>query len=251
MLSLRFVKTALAAFLVSSSFSLPALAQAAVEDQITRQINQMLTQERAVIMATAADRLRELGGLADARVAGASTAATQLGPDGRGELVLEMQNNANGFAERRVAVVQPIDRRTLDAMPAATGGPDWECLAKALYFEARGETTAGQIAVAEVILNRVDHSRYPNTVCGVISQGSHRMNACQFSFMCDGSPEVMSERAAYARMGKIARLMLDGRPRMLTGGATHYHATWVSPPWARRLERTVWIDDHLFYRFPS
>jgi len=248
---LGIVKTALAAAVLTSAFSAPALAQQGVEDQIARQISQMLMQERAVLTATTSDRLRELGGAGDARISVSLPTDAAIRADGRGELVLDMQDDANGFAERRVTVVQPLDLRTLNAMPSATGGADWECLAKALYFESRGETTAGQIAVAEVILNRVDHSRYPNTVCGVVSQGSSRLNACQFSFMCDGRSEVMSEQASWERMGKIARVMLDGRPRMLTAGATHYHAITVNPGWARRLERTVWIDDHKFYRFPS
>ncbi|WP_240910308.1 cell wall hydrolase [Pontivivens nitratireducens] len=251
MFVLRIVKSALAAAIVSSAFSVPVLAQQQVEDQISRQISQMLTQERAVLNATTSDRLRELGGAGDARISVSLPTDAAIGADVRSELALEMQDDANGFAERRVTVIQPMDLLTLDAMPAATGGAEWECLAKALYFEARGETIAGQIAVAEVILNRVDHSRYPNSVCGVVSQGASRMNACQFSFMCDGRNEVMSERAAWERMAKIARVMLDGRPRMLTAGATHYHAVSVNPGWASRLERTVWIDDHKFYRFPT
>ena len=177
MLVFRLAKAATAADVVFSATVLPAAAQNGVEDQINRQISQMLTQERAVISAVTADRLRELSGLADARIAGQSVSRTSLGPDGRGEIVLAMQEEANGFAERRIAVVQPIDRQILDAMPAASGDAEWECLTKALYFEARGETTAGQIAVAEVILNRVDHARYPDTVCRVVSQGAHRMNA--------------------------------------------------------------------------
>ncbi|WP_316012861.1 cell wall hydrolase [Roseobacter sp. HKCCA0434] len=211
----------------------------------------MLAQERNLLSAVTADRLRELGGAADLRMQTQPASIASLGPDGRGEITLDMQNAASGFAERAVQVVLPLDLNTIDAMPAASGDGEWECLTTALYFEARGETVAGQVAVAEVILNRVDHPRYPNTICGVVGQGSHRMNACQFSFMCDGSPEVMSERGAYERVGKVARVMIDGRPRMLTAGATHYHATHVNPGWARRLVRTVWIDDHKFYRFPN
>lgn len=252
MLALRILKMAFATAVVSSALIAPVMAQERLEEQISRQISDMLAQERTVLNAMTTDRLRELGGAGDARISVASIPATaSFGPDGRGELILDMQNDANGFAERRITIVQPLDLRTIDAMPTATGDAEWECLAKALYFEARGETVAGQIAVAEVILNRVDNARYPSTICRVVSQGAQRLNACQFSFMCDGRAEIMSERTAWERVGKIARVMIDGRPRMLTGGATFYHAVSVNPSWARRLERTVWIDDHKFYRFPS
>lgn len=135
-------------------------------------------------------------------------------------------------------------------LPAGSGGADFACLAKALYFEARGETVKGQVAVAEVILNRVDSRRYPNTVCGVVNQGTGRRHACQFSFVCDGRADTIREKQAYARVAKIARAMLDGAPRALTQGATHFHTTNVRPRWAHRFPRTAKIGTHLFYRQP-
>ncbi|MGB0505992.1 MAG: cell wall hydrolase [Pikeienuella sp.] len=139
--------------------------------------------------------------------------------------------------------------RTNDLLgPAA--GDDWRCLTEAIYFEARGENTRGQVAVAEVILNRVDSRRFPSTVCGVVLQGSERRNACQFSYACDGKPEVISERKAFAKAAKIAKMMLEGRPRVLTGAATHYHTTAVNPKWASKLTQTTQIGVHLFYRVP-
>ena len=134
----------------------------------------------------------------------------------------------------------------------AKGDAEWRCLTEALYFEARGEALVGQIAVAEVILNRVAHSNYPASICGVVRQGAGgRLYACQFSYNCDGKPEVVNEPEAWARMGKIARGMLDGVPRALTAGATHYHTAAVNPRWARRLEQTAAIGAHLFYRKPD
>jgi len=138
----------------------------------------------------------------------------------------------------------------LDAQPTASGSDDWQCLSQALYFEARGETLKGQFAVAEVILNRVDSTQYPNTVCGVIHQGTGRKYQCQFTFTCDGNPETVNEPGAYARVSKVARLMLDGTPRELTEGATHYHTTAVNPSWARRFTQTARIGVHKFYRMP-
>ncbi len=122
------------------------------------------------------------------------------------------------------------------------GGNDWECLRKAIYFEARGESIRGQFAVAEVILNRVDSRRFPGSVCGVVHQSG------QFSFMFDGISDNMRDRGAIDRAGRIARLMLDGAPRALTAGATYFHTTGVRPSWARRFDRTAQIGAHLFYR---
>lgn len=131
----------------------------------------------------------------------------------------------------------------------AAGDAQWQCLSEAIYFEARGEALVGQVAVAEVVLNRVESSAYPSSVCGVVRQGAGgRLHACQFSYNCDGRPEVIDEPEAFERAGKIARRLLDGLPRALTGGATHYHADHVRPRWSRRLERTAEIGDHQFYR---
>ncbi|MCT4559661.1 MAG: cell wall hydrolase [Pelagimonas sp.] len=137
----------------------------------------------------------------------------------------------------------------LDRQPAASGGADWKCLAEALYFEARGETVKGQFAVAEVILNRVDSGRFPNSVCGVINQGTGRKYACQFTYTCDGRPEHINEPLAWSRVGKAAKAVLDGKaPRVLTKGATHYHTTAVNPSWSRKYSRTARIGVHIFYK---
>jgi spore germination cell wall hydrolase CwlJ-like protein len=89
--------------------------------------------------------------------------------------------------------------------------------------------------VAEVILNRVDHANYPDSVCDVVNEGTGRRFACQFTYTCDGRPEEMTDERALHRLGHIARIMLDGAPRDLTGGATHYHADWVNPALGARL----------------
>ncbi|MGH1424343.1 MAG: cell wall hydrolase [Pseudooceanicola sp.] len=139
-------------------------------------------------------------------------------------------------------------REWLDRQPRAAGGPQWACLAEALYFEARGESVKGQFAVAEVILNRVDSALFPNTACGVIHQGTGRRYACQFTYTCDGHAEVINEPRAYQRVSKVAKVMMAGAPRSLTHGATYYHARYVSPKWSRRFARTASIGVHHFYR---
>ena len=140
----------------------------------------------------------------------------------------------------------------LATLPTATGGAEWKCLSEALYFEARGESLKGQFAVAEVILNRVAAPGYPNSVCGVVLQGASRKGGCQFSYACDGKPEVISESRAWDRAGKVARLMLDGKAReRLTEGATHFHTHRVRPNWAQVFPQTTRIGTHLFYRQPG
>ena len=136
----------------------------------------------------------------------------------------------------------------LDSLPKPKGGEEFQCLASALYFESRGEGIKGQVAVAEVILNRVDSSRFPSTICGVVNQGNG--NGCQFSFTCDGKPERVSEPAAWLTASKIARAMMDGAPRNLTDGAMYFHTPAVRPSWSRSLQKTAEIGQHIFYRLP-
>ncbi|MDF0594440.1 cell wall hydrolase [Psychromarinibacter halotolerans] len=138
----------------------------------------------------------------------------------------------------------------LDALPTPKGGDAWSCLTEALYFEARGESIRGQFAVAEVILNRVDRAEFPNSVCGVVKQGTGRKYQCQFSYTCDGAPETVHEPLSFERAGKIAALMLGGVDRRLTRGATHYHTVAVDPYWASRFPRTTTIGVHHFYHMP-
>ena len=144
----------------------------------------------------------------------------------------------------------PVTRTAswLSKQPVAKGGPAWRCLAEALYFEARGESVPGQFAVAEVILNRVDSARYPDSVCAVINQGNGKKYQWQFTYTCDGHAEHISEPKAFERVGKVARLMLDGAARSLTNGATHYHTQSVNPAWASVYPRTATIGYHHFYK---
>ncbi|MGR3623291.1 cell wall hydrolase [Pseudophaeobacter sp.] len=136
----------------------------------------------------------------------------------------------------------------LDQQPVATGDANFSCLAEALYFEARGETVKGQFAVAEVIMNRAKSAQFPNTLCGVINQGTGRRYQCQFTYTCDGHEEVIREKAAYVRVAKVARLVIDGAAPDLTQGATYYHTNAVSPRWSRSFTKTTRIGVHLFYR---
>lgn len=128
---------------------------------------------------------------------------------------------------------------------APEGGAEWDCLRKALYFEARGETLKGQYAVAEVILNRVDSGLYPDSVCAVVGQKGS--GSCQFSYVCDGHSDKMREAGAVEIAGRIAAVMLSGGERGLTDGATYFHSKAVFPSWANRFTRTASIGAHMFY----
>lgn len=138
-------------------------------------------------------------------------------------------------------------RSWLASQPKPNGSSEFKCLAEALYFEARGETVKGQFAVAEVIRNRVRSGRFPNTYCGVINQGTGRKHQCQFSYTCDGHPEVVAEPAAYAVVSKVARATIDGKSPDITNGATFYHTTAVRPSWSRKFTNTARFGVHLFY----
>jgi hypothetical protein len=165
---------------------------------------------------------------------------------------LSVEPRAKRTAPSDDVAVSRFDPEYLAALPTPKGGENWRCLAEALYFEARGETIKGIFAVAEVILNRVDSARYPDTVCDVIYQGTGEKYRCQFTYSCDGHAEVINEPRAYAKVGKIAKLMLsEGAPRNLTEGATHYHTKSVNPRWARVYPRTTTIGYHHFYRQPQ
>jgi spore germination cell wall hydrolase CwlJ-like protein len=157
-------------------------------------------------------------------------------------------------ADNKTKITKIPTKTELTAFPFKEGGKEWACLAEALYFEARGESIQGQFAVAEVIMNRRDSAKFPDSVCGVISQGAKSAKsprACQFSYKCDGAPEVFNEKKAYERVGKVATIMMDGFARKLTNGATYYHTNYVNPRWSRKFSRTAQIGVHYFYRNPS
>lgn len=124
------------------------------------------------------------------------------------------------------------------------------CLSTAIYFEARSESYRGQVAVAQVVLNRVKHKLYPSTICGVVFQNQHKRNACQFSFACDGIPERVTEASAWKKAEQIADEVLSGSVYLSdVANATHYHASYVYPHWAPRMKRMAKIGLHIFYRF--
>lgn len=170
---------------------------------------------------------------ADAASAGGETIA------GKGQITSEV-----ALPRRRPA--SPAERLNLEGKSRAKAE---KCLTDAIYFEARGEKVRGQIAVAQVVVNRVFSGYYPTTVCGVIYQNANRHLACQFTFACDGIRDVVKEPDMWVRAKKIAKATLDGRlwlPEV--GKSTHYHAYWVRPSWVREMRKMYKLGVHTFYR---
>lgn len=151
----------------------------------------------------------------------------------------------------------------IDDMPKADA---IECLAKNIYFESANESLAGKIAVGMVVLNRVNDSRFPSEICDVVFQGQFgttqnvtkhpvRNGKCQFSWACDGKPDIARDHKKMDESRRVAELVYqmhkDGYD--ITDGATHYHASYVSPNWRndKRMKRMTKVDTHIFYRWES
>ena len=137
------------------------------------------------------------------------------------------------------------------------------CLADNIYHEARGQGTAGWLAVSNVTINRVTDSRYPNTICEVVKDGPHRpswkgtgemipvRHRCQFSWYCDGKSDDIGDNDTYSKIYDLSYQLVFGIMDYIdiTDGATHYHADYVNPAWAQTKTKTVEIEDHIFYRW--
>jgi spore germination cell wall hydrolase CwlJ-like protein len=141
----------------------------------------------------------------------------------------------------------PAERLGLTGKPRAKAE---KCLADAIYFEARGEPIRGQMAVAQVVMNRVFSGRYPNNVCGVVYQNANRRLACQFTFACEGKNlSRIDEPEMWTQAKRIAKDTLDGKIWLAeVGHATHYHAYWVHPSWVHEMARVYKLGVHTFYR---
>ena len=133
---------------------------------------------------------------------------------------------------------------------SATVMAEAQCLAEAVYYEARSETRAGQIAVAQVVVNRVRSRHFPNSLCEVVYQGSERSTGCQFSFTCDGSMDTAPKGRSWTRSQSVANLVMSQPTKALVGRSTHYHTTAIKPVWSAELDRTRTVGSHVFYSFP-
>ena len=173
----------------------------------------------------------------------APAARTLVTPDGSGESVAS-KGEVNADNQK---IKTPAER--LGLFDPKARAKQEKCLADAVYFEARGEAVRGQIAVAQVVMNRAFSGYYPTTPCGVVYQNAHRHLACQFTFACDGIRDVVTEPDMWERAKKIAKATLDGRlwlPEVAK--STHYHAAWVHPYWVREMKKQIRYGVHTFYR---
>ena len=136
------------------------------------------------------------------------------------------------------------------------------CLALNTYHEAKNQSLVGQVATAQVVMNRVEHNRFPNTICEVVKEGPTRpswedpnkeypiKHRCQFSWYCDGKDDTPKNEKAWKTAQDVAFLVLYDKIKLdVTEGATHYHATYVRPSWAKTKKRTTRIEKHIFYRW--
>ncbi|ARO28899.1 cell wall hydrolase SleB-like protein [Rhizobium sp. NXC14] len=133
--------------------------------------------------------------------------------------------------------------------PSVFSAREQQCLASGIYFEARGESVKGQAAVAQVILNRVRNPAYPKSICGVVYQNEDWRNRCQFSFACDAIKDRVNSQYHWRVARDVAMAVTSGRiwlPQV--GSATHYHAVYVRPKWAKTMEKVGRIGLHVFYR---
>lgn len=175
-----------------------------------------------------------------------------LAPD---EPLQPLAPGAYSDAENAPTLVDPLVGPIARAMRIDNSGVDrgraLDCLTAAIYYEAASEPDQGQRAVAQVILNRVAHPSFPNTVCGVVYQGSERTTGCQFSFTCDGSLARTPSRYFWARAMQVAQGALSGYVERSVGLATHYHTIAVHPAWDAQMNHITTLGAHMFFRWKS
>jgi len=176
---------------------------------------------------------------------------------------------STAFAQTEASTFQNPE---IDELYTEYNQPQLYCLAQNIYWEAKSEPLAGQYAVADVVLNRVNDTRYPNTICEVVREGPIKeswktrqhadlpdeeriyhpiKNRCQFSWYCDGKADIVRDNDAW-RMAQIIayKIVHNEKMRGITEGATHYHADYVSPKWAKSIQLVGSISTHIFYRWP-
>lgn len=192
-----------------------------------------------------------------------------VGPAPTGDIRISLESGA----EPAVMTFQPVDAEKAVEMNAAVpndSGPilpasafraaygddgigtrmtALECLTSAIYYEAASESSEGQRAVAQVVLNRVRHPAFPHSVCGVVFQGAERTTGCQFTFTCDGSLARQRNPQSWRRAMSVAAAALAGYVERSVGTATHYHTVWVVPYWQSSLTKITTVGAHIFYRW--
>jgi spore germination cell wall hydrolase CwlJ-like protein len=176
----------------------------------------------------------------------AATPATASDADTTGETMTDGPTAASGAGTNDATADRTTGNGTIDVRKQI------ECLAKTIYFEARGEPDAGKLAVGHVVMNRVASEDYPDSVCGVMKQGGEdELHRCQFSFYCDGRSDEPQDAAAWRHSQALARAVFWDFSPDPTGGARWYHADYVSPDWRDHFDKGPVIGQHVFYLAPG
>ena len=160
----------------------------------------------------------------------------------------EEENDELPFSDAPIERALPLVLPSSQLLPIERRNAS-NCLSSAIYYEAGNETSQGKRGVAQVILNRVRHPAFPNSICGVVYQGSERRTGCQFSFTCDGSLARRPARNSWEQARLIAIGAISGAVEPSVGMSTHYHANYVMPYWAPSLNKIVKVGSHIFYRW--
>jgi spore germination cell wall hydrolase CwlJ-like protein len=214
--------------------------------QARRGVAAGLAAAAVVLLGTAAGASPDYRRIGD--VDAPAAAALRAGPDAAHEITARPRPRPHPPA----AIPAPIDARVSAAPvePQAYQRRQTQCLARAIYFEARSEPVDGQFAVARVVLNRAESGRYPHTICRVVYQNAHMRDRCQFSFACDGQPDEPTESIAWAMALGMAAALVRTEDPLLSAEllrSTHYHADYVHPTWAPKLAMTGMVGRHIFY----
>lgn len=220
-------------------------------EEVLISLSKVLSYERELLSAITKEHLLEMSGLSPVLLNESKHKKSKnlsiplYGTDSRNLLNLRTGKLFDKKVDRGLEM---FSEETVDHLMLADVDLQVKCLAEAMYFEARGEDILGQYAVAEVILNRVDSDEFPNSVCKVVSEGATKLNACQFSYNCDGKPEYVNDSRSYKRILKLSNMLYGGTARVLTDGATFYHAKTVTPSWITQMKKTSEIGRHIFYK---
>ena len=153
-------------------------------------------------------------------------------------------NRQNSSLNQTYTLQEPIRQRSF---VQKVSEEEFQCMAEAIFFEARGEPLAGKYAVGEVIMNRVHSKQFPNTICGVVKQGGTKRHQCHFSYYCDGLSEKITEPGAFAKIMKISRDVIYEEFSPATNGALFFHSVHVNPSWSKIFTQTTKIGLHKFY----
>jgi len=172
-------------------------------------------------------------------------------------IIIYVTESYAGNSTGPVVNFEQISQPATDAhLFTSDNSPEEWCLAQNIYYEARSSNRADQAAVADVVLNRVKSSRYPSTICEVVNQGKQHAsgqmvrNRCQFSWYCDGKSDWPTDQDSWINAQQTAYMMIwHDEYRGITEGATHYHAKYVSPSWAKDFQLVGRIGEHIFYRW--